>query len=137
MQDHYETYRTVLPEPSNGRTGASYCKLEECNESTREGKPYCSDHIGHSPYVKALLREIEIREDEASRLCRGEDIGCEARLVKETVTLLQNGSYTSARLARMIDIEPEAAISLIKLLDRNGLARMGKTERGSMTVRRI
>ena len=136
-QEIYTTYRTILPESSTGRTGSSYCKLDGCRVSTREGKPYCFNHVEHSPYVKALLVEIAVREGEASRLSRGEDVGCNARLVKESLILLRSGSYTSARLARMIDIDPDAAISLIKLLDRNGLARMGKTERGSITVERL
>lgn len=70
-------------------------------------------------------------------LIRGNPVDISGHLVREALLLLRQGTYTSARLARLIDIDPDAAVSLIKLLDRRGLARAGRTERGSLTVQRI
>ena len=31
------------------------CEFPECSQTTREFKPYCSDHVDAHPYVKAIL----------------------------------------------------------------------------------
>lgn len=134
MREEIVTYKTVTPEPVIGRGGPSYCRVESCIAVTREGKPYCSDHIEHSPYVMRLIQEIDRRELESALLDRGEEIPLNGSLVVEAITLLHSGGYTAARLARMLDIEPDAALSLIKLMSRKGITKMGKTERGSTTV---
>lgn len=137
MQDLNITFRTIKPDPPTGRTGSSHCRVEECKASTREGKPYCSAHIEHSPYIKRLIREIELRDEEEATLIRGEPVDTTGHLVREALLALKQGTYTSARLARLIDVDPDAAVTLIKLLDRRGLALAGRTERGSLTIQRI
>lgn len=136
MQDQNITYRTIEPTPPTGRPGASHCRLSECETTTREGKPYCSDHIEHSPYIANLIEEIALRDEEEALLIKGKAVDIHGHLVKEALLALKQGIYTSARLARLIDIDPDAAVTLIKLLDRKGLALAGRTERGSLTVRR-
>lgn len=43
------------------------CELPGCIQSTREGKPYCSDHVEMHPYVQAILAK---KRDETAKLER-------------------------------------------------------------------
>ena len=51
--------------------------------------------------------------------------------------MLEQGSYTAAKLSRLMDINHAAAETLIKIMDKKGLALMGKTDRGALTIKRI
>jgi len=83
------------------------------------------------------LKELELRDAEAKLLKRGRFIESEGHLVREALLLLQQNSYTAARLARLLDIEHDSAETLITMMDKKGLARAGRTERGSTTIRKL
>lgn len=136
MDDH-PTFRVVLPDSTPARPGASYCQVASCNESTRENKPYCSDHVEQAPYVQRVLLELELRELEAANLNVNKPIDINGHLVREATLLLKQSSYTAARLARLLDIEHVAAENLIVFMDQKGMAHRGRTERGSTTIRAI
>lgn len=34
------------------------CRAPGCSQGTREGKPYCSDHVDHHSYVQDLLAKM-------------------------------------------------------------------------------
>lgn len=50
--------RPVERYPSRPCRSASICSVPGCSNSTRERKPWCTAHIGHSPYVTQLLRDL-------------------------------------------------------------------------------
>ena len=126
--------RLVPPEVSSSRPTASKCKLTSCDKSTREGKPYCSGHIEHGPYIRKIINELILRDTEAKILDEGGAIPNGGHLVRETMLLLAHNTYTAARLARLLDISHPAVNTLIKLLASRSMAKMGRTERGSITV---
>jgi len=54
----------VLERNLGGSRTAQHCTVkvngQECGQNTREGKPWCSDHVvDHSPYVQDLIQRIE------------------------------------------------------------------------------
>lgn len=129
--------RPVRPEGSTSRPGAAKCQLDACGQSTREGKPYCSQHIENGTYVQGILKELELRETEADLLDRGKSIDDDGHLVRESLLLLEQGGYTAARLARLLDITHAAAETLIRFMAKKKLAKMGRTERGATTIEKI
>lgn len=135
MLDEHPTLRIVLPDSTPSRPGASYCQIDGCEASTRENKPFCSDHVERAPYVQRILMELELRDMEARNLNAGKPIDINGHLIREAILLLQQSSYTAARLARLLDIEHVAAENLIAIMDEKKIARKGRTERGSTTVR--
>lgn len=44
------------------------CEEEDCAKCTREGKPYCSDHVLEVDYAKALSAKINGIEDEVRQV---------------------------------------------------------------------
>jgi hypothetical protein len=54
---------------------------EECGAPTREGKPYCSDHVDHMPYAQRLMDDIARREAETDDALKGGPIGTHIFLV--------------------------------------------------------
>ena len=130
-------FRAMAPAPSTGKAANPRCNERSCKRTTREGKPYCSDHVELSPYVRTILRQLELRDTEAAKLSAGKTIARNGHLIRETLLMLAQGSYTAAKLSRLMDIGHKAAETLIRIMDKKGLAKMGKTDRGALTIKRI
>ena len=130
-------YKISLWAASHGRSENPRCSAEDCNKTTREGKPYCSEHIMLSPYVAQILEELKIKDEEEKKLSNGEEISQEGHLIRETLLLLEQASYTSAKLSRLVDISHTAAEALIMQMHRLGLARISRGEHGGLMVSRI
>jgi hypothetical protein len=112
------------------------CQVKGCGASTREGKPYCSLHIENCAYIRTILAELDRRSAESATLDSGRWIACNAHLVREASLLLLQGSYTAARLARMLDITERAAAVLIRMMSRQGLVTVSFSESGAISATR-
>ena len=142
MSDYEEpmpisVFRARVPVPSTGKAANPRCNEKSCKRTTREGKPYCSDHVELSTYVKTILTQLDLRDSEAERLAAGKTIARRGHLIRETLLMLTQGSYTAAKLSRLMDIGHKAAETLIRIMDKQGLAKMGKTDRGALTIKRV
>ena len=140
MNDHEQApgqmiSRLFAPKSNNSKVANPKCGDKSCGRSTREGKPYCSDHVEQSPYVAKLIKELSLRDAEADKLQIGGKIEQDSHLVRETMLLLSQCSYTAAKLSRVMDIPQIAAENLIALLHDFGLAIMTKTDRGAIVIR--
>lgn len=126
--------RPLLPSPGSHK-GTRDCEAVECSKSTREGKPYCSNHIESAPYIVKILAKLEARraeikllEETTSRLPRT------SFLWREALLLLRTKDFTIKSFSRRLDITHKAAARLIDLLEAEGRARSTKTSRGGRTV---
>lgn len=130
----YEIFRSVLPEGGQHK-GTSPCNASGCMRSTREGKPFCSDHIENAPYVRQILGILTARaeEERVLELKRGR-IPKTGFFYRECLLLLRSKDFTTKGLARRLDLSHHAAERLIKLIARDGLARKGETSRGDVTI---
>lgn len=64
--------KKILPPPTTDTRETVACAV--CGVTTRERKPYCSDHVERMPYVVAILQaprdyEADIRAVMAHRAC--------------------------------------------------------------------
>ena len=130
-------FRAIYQSSSAARVGNPQCDEPGCVRTTRENKPYCSEHVERAEYVQALMAELELRDSEADALVAGKPIAADGHLVRETLLMLRQGSYTSAKLSRLMDISHEATEALIRYLHERQLAIMSKTDRGAIIIRSI
>lgn len=130
-------FKALTQNIGTGKIANPNCSASSCDRTTREGKLYCSDHVEMGNYVKKILRELELRESEARALEVGDLIDTKGHLIRETILMLKQGSYTEAKLARLMDISHKAASALIKQLHESGLARVGHTDRGALTIYKL
>ena len=130
----FEMLRPVLPLGGQHK-GTSSCRAPRCAKSTREGKPFCSGHIEHAPYVKQILETLRKRRAEAAKLesFRGR-IPRNGFFYRETLLLLRSKDFTSKGLARRLDISHRAAERLIGIMAKDGLVKRASTPRGDLTI---
>lgn len=110
------------------------CRHPGCGASTREGKPYCSDHIENCDYIKKVLAEIDRRDNESKTLDSGRWVTQNSHLVHEALIVLEGGTFTAARLGRILDVSEPAADTLIRMMARRGYVRIGFSESGALVA---
>lgn len=115
------------------------CDAPGCVERTREGKPYCPDHVDHLPYVQELLVALADREaqDEAVQKRGARAVDMEASLtVQEILLHLElHGARTEERLVREINLDAKTLDGYLKALAKRKIITFGRTKRGSVTVK--
>lgn len=130
----FEGLRQILPQGGSHK-GTSPCQNKGCAKTTREGKPFCSEHIERAPYVKRILTILKGRDEEEAKLLAGEEeINPHGFFYKETLLLLRSKDFTGKALARRLDISHAAARRLIDLMYAGGLCKRGNTSRGDLTI---
>ena len=83
------------------------------------------------------MHELKLRDQEAALLAAGEPIDQNGHLIRETLLMLEQGAYTSAKLSRLMDIPHDSTETLIRIMAKLKLASMSKTDRGSLIICRI
>lgn len=128
--------KVVIPGSHASRLGPRHCEHPGCIMTTREGKPFCSDHVDHNPYAKLVLGELDRREDDderAKKKRRGVNVGSVT-----AVELLQNvadhGPRTKERLCRELNIAMPVLDGYVDALRKEGKITLGRTSRGSEVV---
>lgn len=122
--------------------------MTECLNTTREDKPYCSGHVGRFPYVQEILAQLANREHEllAVRQQGWRAVDIDGPVVKDILERLRkHGPRTIERLRRdcldgdgCLDGAAQVVIAAYKnALARAGLITLGRTRRGSTTLRAV
>ena len=121
-----------------GSSTTRSCHHKGCAQTTREGKPYCPDHVESHDYVQGILAIIHRREAEEDRV-RKEGPGAvdpEGLTAQELVLHLSlHGSRTVERLSREFQLEAPVMHNYVDALCTRGLVVLGRTTRGSTVVR--
>lgn len=121
--------------PSRKRT--SYCQLDGCGTYTYEGKPYCTKHVEHHPYVQSILAVLADRKNEEERVDkRGRRaVNIEGSVSQEIISYLRiHGPRTINRLARDLNRDLRIQSLYVAALRRSGLVITGKNARGGIIV---
>jgi predicted transcriptional regulator len=90
-----------------------------CNQSTRERKPYCKDHIGHLPYIIDLKARIAEREEEERLVIKygAKRVDINSTISKDIISYLkQRGATTYARIAKDM-FKPRDPMTMASYLD--------------------
>lgn len=114
------------------------CRHANCGQSTREGKPFCPDHVDQHSYVQEILKILEEREAEEERVRQEgpEAVNLTGLTAQELMLhLSQHGSRTVERLSREFQLEAPVMHNYVSALLGEGLVIVGRTTRGSTVVR--
>lgn len=128
----------AIEHSSSGSTTTRACLNDGCYQTTREGKPYCPDHVEDHHYVQEILGVLREREAEEDRVRkRGPSaVNPEGLTAQELVLHLSlHGSRTVERLSREFQLEARVMHNYVDALMQQGLVVLGRTTRGSTVVR--
>lgn len=127
-----------IPPESTGRTtfGTRFCDVHSCPNTTREGKPYCTDHVDHHPYVQDLLSQLDDNETALARARLKGIVDLDSQAVQELLLHLNlHGARTEERLVRELHVDAKALKAILAKLTKAGKVQLGLTTRGSTVVR--
>ena len=130
--------RTVEPFYHSATSTTRSCKAPGCHATTREGKPYCPEHVEFHPYVQEILEILDRREEEEQLVRkRGPSaVDPEGLTAKELMLHLSlHGSRTVERLSREFQLDATVMGNYVRALRNRGLVVLGRTTRGSTVVR--
>jgi hypothetical protein len=124
--------RAIIPDPGLHK-GTRECEV--CGRTTREGKPFCSRHIEHAPYIQEVQARLAERAAEEALLETGSaPVPCDGFFVNEAILILRTRDFTVKSFSRRLDITHKAAERLIYLLVEWGHCTRRKTSRGGNTI---
>jgi hypothetical protein len=96
--------------PPTGRKKPTHCEAEDCSQATREGKPFCSDHVERLSYVQEVQARIVAREAELAAVKKrgGRAVDLEGIIARDVLcSLWINGERSVARLSRELNVDFE------------------------------
>ena len=96
--------------PPTGRKKPTHCEAEDCVQATREGKPFCSDHVERLSYVEQVQARIAAREHELAAVKKrgGRAVDLEGIVARDVLcSLWINGERSVARLSRELNVDFE------------------------------
>ena len=130
--------RTMELPTKNYQHSTRSCRVSGCESTTREGKPFCPDHVENHDYVQnilSILREREA-EEERVRLTGPGAVNPSGLTSQELVLHLSlHGSRTVERLSREFQLAAPVMHNYVDALKERGLVVLGRTTRGSTVVR--
>ena len=119
------------------RGPSKHCEQAECKLSTREGKPFCPDHVAEHVYVRNIQDQLLVRTNEWKAVEKkgGEAVDVAGTTAKEILLILtMQGSRTIKRISREVNLDSSLVESYIDALKKAGLVQVGRTTRGNRTV---
>lgn len=123
---------------SSSTSTTRFCDVSGCTQTTREGKPFCPDHVEHHPYVQAILSTLAEREDEEEKVRQrgSKAVNPMGLTAKELVLHLSlHGARTVERLSRELQLDSKVLDGYVGALVRKGVVALGRTNRGSTVVK--
>lgn len=127
--------RTMVRNPIRTPNHTKFCEI--CEGATREGKPYCPEHVEHNKYVRNILQVLKDQDEEhAKALTRGvRAITNNSLTVKEMVKVISiRGTTTVNRVAREMNLDLKIVEIYARYLVNRRITRSGSTTRGAKTL---
>jgi len=120
--------RYIPPSSTPWRGGTRRrCKAGGCQQTTREGKPYCSNHTGLNPYAMVVLEELEriSRERNLVLLNGKECVDLKSTTAQEIIRVLrQKGTKTIAGLAKDLQLSEKLISRYLQAMKAEGIVTL-------------
>jgi predicted transcriptional regulator len=119
------------------RGETQHCKTEGCPRATREGKPFCSEHVEQHPYVAGLIERLAQREAEEAKVHKqgARAVSIDGLAATEIMQHLSfHGGRTVERLSRELNMEVKTLQGYVSALKRKRLVSLTRNKRGSTVV---
>lgn len=111
---------------------ARRCESPGCSRATREGKPFCPEHVTSHPYVQELERTLEAQRVEQARVRkRGARAVDPAGLTAEEIVrqIRVQGPRSVRALAREMALDPRTTRAYVDALVERGVLRLEPARR--------
>lgn len=108
-----------------------------CGRPTREGKPFCPDHVEELPYVASLMCELAAQAAEHQAVSKNGAgaVNVDGTTARELLHLLQlHGPRTVQRLGRELNIKPGLVSDYARALAAAGRVILGRSRRGKVLL---
>ena len=119
--------RVVPPQPRNSRE-VIICDAEGCDSHTREGKPFCPEHVlSRSPYAQKVCAINELRERQINLSLRSPaSIRPNFEVCKDLVSYytVSDGNQSLAKVARQLHINYRVALNHALALEKHGVIKL-------------
>jgi len=128
------------PEGSRQDTPGAQCEYSGCEKTTKKGKPYCVDHIEHTPEIQRLLESIEAQHSEQYEVSKkGAKEVKPGSIVADDIIkyLMQYGDIGIDKLSQDLIMDKKTLRGYISYLRRMGKVRIKKNTRGIIIVKLI
>ena len=105
-----------------------------CKATTREGKPYCPDHVADNPYVQSVLENMArlAAEDAEVLKCGVGAVDTGGPRARELVNYLRvHGPRTVRRLSLELQLDKSVVNDFVRALANDGQLVVGYSKRGS------
>lgn len=109
------------------------CQVAGCFAGTRHGKPWCPEHVDHSPIAQRIKQELDQREREITDAVKGK-LTLDSHLLREAVLAMGDQTISVERLARDLHVPHNTARGIFNFMFKKRLAREGRTRRGATTA---
>lgn len=109
------------------------CCEEGCLARTREGKPYCPDHVHLNAYVAELLGQIAANLEEV----RARKALANGHVAREISAVLRDGSGAASlpRLARRLEVDRDLVRRTLHAMKAEKLVTLSLTDRGKLIAK--
>jgi hypothetical protein len=127
----------TLPRNTGSKSSSKSCDDTGCKKTTREGKPFCPDHVDLHDYVQNIQAIILAQETERTEVEKkgAKAVDVNGNTAKEILlVLMMNGSRTLRRISREINLDNVLVQAYVDALEKAGKVRTGVTTRGDTTV---
>lgn len=123
--------------PERGRdSNKPRCKV--CGGATREGKPFCSEHIEQSPYLQRLQQQIADKEAEEELVAQkgAAKVSSDSETVREIRNLLETtGPRTLEAISKETQLDAAALKGYISHMKKRGEIQTRYNRRGSVVAK--
>lgn len=111
------------------------CNFNGCDKTTFYNKAFCTEHVENNVYAKHVISSIVGRENEIKLLSkRRSTLNADSTIVKETLILIAEKSYTASRLAKKLRISVANATNLMQKMVNLKLAKKDRTRRNKLRI---
>lgn len=114
------------------------CEREGCLERTRDGKPFCQQHVDSHVYVQEVLRQLAERDaqDEAVAAHGAKAVRFDSVTAYEVILHLSlHGPRTIERLVREVNVEKKVLRGYLSAMRNKKLVTFSTTKRGATLVK--
>lgn len=110
--------------------------MPTCGTGTRDGKPFCIDHIERMPYARLLMAIVERRDTHIDSINQGARITLDARITAEILAVISTaGSISPQRIAHVCGFPYKVVDVYVAALTASDHIQSTRTRRGSPIVR--
>lgn len=124
--------------PERGRSDSNKPRCKVCGGTTREGKPYCSEHIEQSPYLQRLAQQIASKQVEEALVAEkgAAEVESDSATVDEIQNLLEmTGPRTDIAIAKELQIDARALKGYLAYMKKRGMVVTKTNRRGNTVVK--